>query len=169
MNRYEPTRQQGESAERPSWRDYQVRVELIRELPPPYAEPIKVPDDVYELFRDEVARWDREHFLTVLLDGAHRVVGVEEVHVGTLNHVPTHPREVMKAALLANACSIIIVHNHPSGDLTPSKADHAVTRILRRAGEILGIECLDHIIIGRAGFFSFREQGLWTALPKEPA
>ncbi len=149
-----------------SWRTYQVRVEIVREIPAPYGEPLTFPPDVYELFREDVARWDRERFITVLLDASHRVLGVEEVSVGTLTSAPVHPREVMKAAILTNAAAIILIHNHPTGELRPSLEDIAITQRLRQVADLLQIRCLDHFIIGPTSYFSFVENDMWGQLPK---
>jgi DNA repair protein RadC len=87
------------------------------------------------------------------------VLSCEEVHRGTLDASLVHPREVYKAAILANAANIIVAHNHPSGDPTPSPQDYAVTERLVRAGEILGIPLLDSLVIGRGVYYSMRDHG----------
>lgn len=88
------------------------------------------------------------------------LIGYHQVSRGSLNQAPMYPREVYKAAILANAASIVLVHNHPSGDPTPSRDDLDLTRRLKDAGELLGIGVLDHIIIGHDGWFiSLKEQG----------
>jgi len=150
-----------------SWRTYQVRVALAREASAPYGEQLTSPDTVFDLFRDDAARWDRERFLTLLLDTSHRLIGIDEVSVGTINSAPVHPREVMKAVILANATSLIFVHNHLSLELHPSQADMAATRRLRRVANLLQVKCLDHIIVGPGGFFSFVENDMWADLPDE--
>lgn len=136
-----------------------VRVELVREGPWPVGEPIVVPADVFGLLQPQAARWDREHFIAVLLDGRHRVVGIDIVAVGDSMACPVHPREVFKAAILANAAAIIAAHNHPSGDLVPSPEDKATTKRLAEAGTLLGIPLLDHLIVTGAGFYSMKEAG----------
>jgi len=103
---------------------------------------------------------DREHFAAILLDTKNGIIGIHTVSIGALNTSIVHPREVFKAAILANAAGIIVSHNHPSGNITPSEDDKAVTQRLRDAGTILGITVLDHIIIGEDGYFSFKAQGL---------
>jgi DNA repair protein RadC len=87
------------------------------------------------------------------------VIAYHEVSRGTLDATLVHPREVFKAALLSNAASIILTHNHPSGDPTPSPDDHQLTRRLVDAGRLIGVEVLDHIIVGDGRYFSFREGG----------
>lgn len=103
---------------------------------------------------------DREGFAVLHLDSRHRVRSVELAFIGTLNMSPIHPREVFKAAILANAHAILVAHNHPSGDLTPSADDKAITARLSEAGEMLGIEVIDHVIVTNEGFFSFEKEGL---------
>lgn len=130
------------------------RVALVGDAPRPYGEPITQPEHVWNLFRFDVASWDRERFLTLALDSRKRLLGVEEVSVGTLTASVVHPREVFKGLILANAESFICVHNHPSGDPEPSPEDFAVTRQLREAGVLLGIPLLDHVVLGHESFSS---------------
>lgn len=137
-----------------------VRVELVREAPSRLGDSITNAAQVFSLLKDHAARWDREHFLTLILDGQHRVVGIDDVSVGTLNASLVHPREVFKTAILANAAAIIAAHNHPSGDLTPSAEDKAITKRLADAGSLLGIRLLDHVIVTSNGYFAFSEHAL---------
>ncbi|MBS1718608.1 MAG: JAB domain-containing protein [Armatimonadetes bacterium] len=97
---------------------------------------------------------DREYFVSMMLDSASRVIGINTVSIGTLDCCLVSPREVFKAAILANAASIIVAHNHPSGDVRPSQEDLAVTKSLRKAGTLLEIEVLDHIIVGDGGVYT---------------
>lgn len=119
---------------------------------------ISAPLDVWELFRNEVGAWDRERFVVLALDGAHRVIGHETVAVGTLNSCLVHPREVFKALILANAAAFVAVHNHPSGEVAPSEDDRVVTQRLVEAGKLLGIGMLDHVIVTATAFHSFADQ-----------
>jgi len=96
----------------------------------------------------------------VLLDGRHRVIAEVTVSRGTLTASLVHPREVFRGAIRAAAAEIVLVHNHPSGDPTPSREDETVTERLRRAGALLGVQVLDHVIVAEGGYFSFREGGL---------
>lgn len=98
-----------------------------------------------------------EVFAILCLTTKHRVIAYHEVSRGTLDSALAHPREVFKAALLANAAAIIAAHNHPSGDPTPSPDDVALTRRLAEAGEVIGIPVLDHIIVGDGRYYSFKE------------
>lgn len=93
---------------------------------------------------------DREHFVVLLLDTHHQIIGIHTVTIGTLDTSLIHPREVFKPAILANASAVLLAHNHPSGDPTPSAEDRAVTRQLVAAGELIGIQVVDHVILGDA-------------------
>jgi len=114
--------------------------------------------DVYEAFRKRAERADREEFLALLLDTKNVMLGFHVVSVGTLAAVIVHPREVFKPAILANAASILLIHNHPSGDPDPSEEDIAVTKRIKKAGELLDIPVLDHVIIGDGAYFSFADK-----------
>jgi DNA repair protein RadC len=123
------------------------------------------PEQVANLLREEARGYDVEHFLVLLLNTRHRLIRVEPISQGTLDAIHVHAREVFKHAISANASAIVLVHNHPSGDPTPSEADIKVTRDLIRAGQLLKIEVLDHVILGRKttererDFASLRELG----------
>lgn len=128
------------------------------------------PEDVARHFLPRLGRRDRESFHVLLLDGRHRLLAEEEVSVGTLTASLVHPREVFRGAIRAAAASIVLVHNHPSGDPSPSGEDRAVTRRLAEAGQLLGIEVVDHLVVARGGHFSFREAGdLPLANPGAPS
>jgi DNA repair protein RadC len=105
-------------------------------------------------------RETKEMFMTLHLDGKNRIIAMDLVSIGSLNQSIVHPREVFKTALLSNAAAIICVHQHPSGDPTPSSEDISITRRLKEAGEIIGIRILDHCIIGDGEYLSFVERGL---------
>lgn len=137
-----------------------LKLSIIRERGPCYREQMTTSAAVYRLMGEEASSWDRERFLAVLLNGKNRVLGLHEVSVGTLTASLVHPREVFKAAVIANAAAIIVVHNHPSGDPTPSAEDIAITHRLREAGELLGIRILDHVILGDSRYVSFSDEGL---------
>lgn len=102
----------------------------------------------------------REHFLILLLTTKKNIIGYHEVSVGSLNASIVHPREIFNVPLRESAASIILAHNHPSGDPTPSQEDLEVTRRLVEAGNILGIHITDHLIIGDGCYFSFKQKGL---------
>lgn len=105
---------------------------------------------------------DREYFVVLLLDGKNKIVGIHTVSQGSLNQSIVHPREVFKAAILANSAAVILAHNHPSGELAPSMEDKNITRRLKEAGELLGIRVLDHVIVDTdsGAYLSFVEKGL---------
>jgi DNA repair protein RadC len=121
---------------------------------------IREAQDVYEAFRHHFAGLDREHFLAIILDGRNHMIGFNLISIGTLTTALVHPREVFKAAILANAAAIILVHNHPSGDPNPSAEDRALTTRLKEAGELIGIRVLDHVVIADGRYVSLAEQGL---------
>jgi len=138
------------------------RLSLIKDHTIPYSTRslILSPVQVYALIKEYLQDTDREHFVAIYLDSRSAVIGLNTVSVGTLTESLVHPREVFKGAMLANAASIIVAHNHPSGDHHASEADIAITAKLKDAGRLLGIPLEDHVIIGREGFTSFRENGL---------
>ncbi|MDD2851569.1 MAG: DNA repair protein RadC [Desulfuromonadaceae bacterium] len=117
------------------------------------------PQQVYEAFRFLMEE-TKEMFITLHLDGKNRIMCVDLVSVGSLNQSIVHPREVFKTACISNAAAILCLHQHPTGDPTPSSEDIAITRRLKEAGEIMGIKLLDHIIIGDGEYLSFVERGL---------
>ena len=108
----------------------------------------------------------KEMFLCLLLDTKNRVIKKDEVSVGTLTASLVHPRETFKAAIRESAAAVIFIHNHPSGDTKPSQEDILLTRRLVQAGEVLGIQVLDHIIIGDGSHFSFRDNGMIQHAPQ---
>jgi len=110
-----------------------------------------------EWLNDEV----QEYFCTATLNGAGEIIEVRIITMGVLNHSPVHPREVFAPAITDRAASIILIHNHPSGNPEPSPADVQITEQLAKAGEILGIKVLDHIVTGSRGTVSMRERGLF--------
>lgn len=126
------------------------------------------PEKVAELMREEVRERRVEIFEALLLDTRRRLIRSEVISHGTLDTVLVHPREVFRAAISANASALILVHNHPSGDPTPSRADITVTRELIRAGNLLKVEVLDHVILGHptesdnTGFTSLRAMGYFS-------
>ncbi|MDK2821002.1 MAG: repair protein RadC [Clostridia bacterium] len=121
---------------------------------------IKNPQDVANLLMEEMRCLDREYFRTVSLNIKNYVLAVDNVSIGGLNSSLAHPREVFKDPIRRSAASIILAHNHPSGDPTPSKEDIEVTKRLSEAGKILGINVLDHLIIGDGRFVSLKERNL---------
>lgn len=104
--------------------------------------------DVYNLVRSKIKNYSKEHFLVLSFDSRNRILGIDTIAVGNLNTNLVHPRETFEAAIRRHAAKIIIVHNHPSGDTEPSKEDLEITHQIAKAGKIMGIEVLDHLIIG---------------------
>lgn len=123
---------------------------------------VRSADDVYRLMAWDMRHLDREHFRALLLNTRHQVIRVATVSVGGLSSAPVHPREVFKDAIRHGAAAIIVVHNHPSGDPEPSRDDVAITEQLRAAGRLVGIEVLDHIVIGDGTYISLRSRGVFT-------
>jgi len=113
-----------------------------------------------DLLRPHLIDRQKEHFVALLLDNRHRLIRMSPIAVGSLSATVVHPRELFKDAIAASAACVIVAHNHPSGDPTPSKHDVQLTRRLVEAGALLGIEVLDHVIIGREGTVSLSAQGL---------
>lgn len=116
------------------------------------------PAEVAQLLRARTRRLRRESFQVVALDARHRVRGVHTVSIGHLSGAPVHPREVFLEAIERRAHAVVVAHNHPSGDPTPSLEDRRVTDRLREVGELLGVEVLDHLVLGRSSFYSFAEE-----------
>lgn len=137
-----------------------IKLSLIRDSVP--LGNVQNPTDAAEIAQLYIGDADREHLIVLLLDVKHNVTGLHTVSIGHLSAALIHPREVFKAAILGNAAAIIVAHNHPSGNLSPSEADKATTERLVKAGELLDIPVLDHIVVGAATAdrFSFRENGL---------
>src|SRR5215470_13836550 len=131
----------------------------------PEGTPLRSPEDVFRHFGTRLRRVAQEHFVVVFLDGRHRILGEETVSQGTLTASLVHPREVFRPALRASAAALILVHNHPSGDPEPSPEDRSVTERLSRAGELLGIPVLDHVVVAERGFKSLRNEGLGSVVP----
>ena len=137
-----------------------VRVALVREgTVKSETRSICGPADAAAVLRQIIGDYDREAFAVLLVDAKHHVIGVHIAGVGTLDSAQTGPREVFRAAILAGAKAVVLGHNHPSGDPTPSSADLHLTRRLTKAGELLGIPVLDHIIIGESRHLSLLERG----------
>src|SRR6266542_2806718 len=122
---------------------------------------IRSPADVSQLVMSELRHESREHFKVLLLDTRNQVMRVNTVSVGSLTESIVHPREVFREAIRHSCAALIAVHNHPSGDPTPSQEDIEVTRRLDEAGRMLGIDLLDHVILGDGRYVSLKEKGLF--------
>ncbi|WP_421616888.1 RadC family protein [Brevibacillus sp. TJ4] len=120
---------------------------------------IRLPRDVADFMIPELSHLTQEHFVCLFLNTKNHVIGKQTIFVGSLDSSIVHPREVFKEAIRRSSASVICLHNHPSGDPTPSREDIAVTHMLRDAGELVGITLLDHVIIGDGKYISLKEQG----------
>ena len=121
---------------------------------------IRSPQDVHPLLGEQLRYLQKEHFVCLFLNTKNQVIAQETMSIGSLNASIVHPREVFRAAIQRSSASLICAHNHPSGDPTPSPEDIHITRRLAEAGRLIGIEVLDHVIIGDQNFVSLKEQGL---------
>lgn len=138
-----------------------VSIKMVREGSMLYGiRKITSPADALELGKKFLEDSDREQLLLCCLDTKNQPLALNVVSVGSLNASLIHPREVFKVSILSNANSMIIFHNHPSGDPTPSNEDINITNRLRECGKIMGIELIDHIIIGNDSFCSLKEKGI---------
>jgi DNA repair protein RadC len=138
------------------------RIALVREDGVRLSErpQIRVPAEAARVIKEYIGDSDREQFVLAMLTVRHRVIGLHTVSVGCLTSSVVHPREVFKPAILAGAAAIVLGHNHPSGDPEPSAEDVAITRRLSSAGALLGIEVLDHVIVGEARHVSLKDRGV---------
>ena len=121
---------------------------------------IKNPQSVVKAIRSSIKDKAKEHFKLILLDSRNKIIGISTISIGTLNANLVHPREIFKEAIIHNSASVVLAHNHPSGDPEPSEEDMKITERLVESGKILGIEVIDHIVIGKTNFASFKERGL---------
>lgn len=125
---------------------------------------IRHPGDVARLMMDDLRDLDHEQFKLLMLDTKHRIIKIQTLSVGDLSGTLVHPRELFKAVIRRNSAAVVLVHNHPSGDAEPSTDDLELTRRLVAGGKLLGIEVLDHIIIGDNTYVSLKERGLVNGL-----
>lgn len=146
-----------------------VNIRLVRE-PSLYSDrPINNPQDAAELMSKELAQYDRKVLCILNLKTNGQVINMNIASVGTINSALVSPREIFKSSILSNASSILVLHNHPSGSLKPSKQDYRITEQLWRCGGLMDIELLDHIIIGGStgGMHSLREEGYFEELQRK--
>ena len=121
---------------------------------------IRGPEDVLAVVGKKLKTEQREHFLVLLLNARHEVLGKETVSIGSLNASIVHPREVFRPAVIQAAAAIVLVHNHPSGDPEPGEEDLGITKRLVQVGDLLGISVLDHVVVAGRGHVSFRSRQL---------
>lgn len=119
---------------------------------------VRSPKDIFPLLKEKIINFHKEYYMAVSLDNRNKIISIDIISIGTLNSSLIHPRETFEVAIKNHAGSIIICHNHPSGELIPSEDDVAVTNSLVKAGKLLGIEVADHLIITKDGYFSFKEK-----------
>ena len=137
-----------------------VSLRMVKESSLLYKERnIRSPQDGYNLFKQFLGELDREYFVVMCLDVKNQPTAINVCHIGSLNASIVHPREVMKIAIMSNSASIIVFHNHPSNNPSPSQEDIEVTSRLKEAGKIMGIELLDHLIVCEDSFISLKEKG----------
>ena len=117
------------------------------------------PRKIYEHFKTMFQQEEREIFSIVSLDGRNNLISIDTLALGTISSAIIHPRELVKTVLKNNAASVILIHNHPSGSLTPSDADHSITKSIVKTLSMIEVEVLDHIIVSYAGYKSFSENG----------
>lgn len=141
---------------------YWVQAKLVREQGPFYQAKITSSEDVVNLVNGQLdlENCDREHFIAIYMDRKGKVNAISTISIGSASSTIVHPREVFKPAMLASAASVILVHNHPSGEPTPSSEDIDITRRLIEAGNILDIKVLDHVIVGYGNNISLKSKGL---------
>lgn len=130
---------------------------MVRDSSVKLGDMVSCASDVNDVICKYLEGADREHFVVVALNTKNAVIGINTCHIGTLDMANIHPREVFKFALLSNAHSIIIAHNHPSGDISPSREDIALTNLLIEAGNIMCVKVLDHVIVGDGNYYSMQQ------------
>jgi len=139
-----------------------IAIGRIMETPASYPMIIHGPEDVYHFIRPRLVHEPKEHFLIVILNTKNYILATPTISVGSLTASVVHPREIFSEALKYPCASIILVHNHPSGNPEPSREDIAVTKRIQNAGNVLDIPVLDHIIIGEHTFSSLKEKGVMS-------
>lgn len=146
-----------------AYRTPRYSVRLVREATVEHDAPVFVhdPASVYALLAPYMDALPNEEMLVLMFDVKQRLIGVEVLYRGTLNEASVRAAEVFRAAILANAAGIVVSHNHPSGDPTPSREDIHITKQLEQAGAILGIPLVDHIVVGYGRFVSMKERGMF--------
>jgi DNA repair protein RadC len=145
------------------YRVSRYRLLLVKDgiVPTSWDRQLRQSGDVADLMAGVVAGLDREAFYVVFVDGKNRASGINLVSLGSLTAALVHPREVFKPAIAGSAAALVLVHNHPSGDPSPSAEDIALTKRLCEVGDLVGIKVLDHIVLGDGGSFrSFADEGL---------
>jgi DNA repair protein RadC len=130
-------------------KNYATLLEEAEEYITKKNEPISTPGRVFDFLYPITKDLKEEHIYALLLDSKNNLISLSQISTGTLNSCPAHPREIFKQAIINDSASIVVVHNHPTGDPTPSRQDVELTKQLIGAGKIIGIKCFDHIVIGK--------------------
>lgn len=136
-----------------------VKLKMVKEQVSLPVEKISFPQDVSEVLKWYIGDSDRENMVVISLDARLQITCIHTASIGTVSETVVHPREIFKVAILTNASSIIIGHNHPAGSLMPSNADIEATKRIAEAGKVLGISLLDHIIVTDSDYISLKEKG----------
>jgi len=139
---------------------FEIGRRLSTQISPYKSKKLTDPKKVYQLMKSKLKDYRKEHFFTASLDSRNKLLGIDEISIGTLNSSLVHPRETFEAAIRRNAISVILLHNHPSGDTELSEEDLEMTRRLVESGKILDIEVIDHVVITKDKFLSMKERGL---------
>lgn len=137
-----------------------VRVKLVRESQIEYNTKLTSPDAVASFLYSFIGDEPQENFVVISVSSKGDILNATKIAIGTVNQAIIHPRDVFRTAVMSNASSIIIAHNHPSGDPTPSKNDIDVTHMLLEGAKVLDIQILDHIIVGYDRYYSLKEKGI---------
>jgi len=145
-----------------TYKQLETRIQLIQENKPELKEAICSAKTVFDIVKPMVDLWDREKALVIYVDRNNNILGINQVSTGSLSGSAVYPREVFKAAILGQASGIVLVHNHPSGDPEPSATDDKLTREIILGGQALGIQVLDHLIIGDT-YYSYGDKGRISA------
>ncbi|WP_321166101.1 JAB domain-containing protein [Bacillus sp. FJAT-28004] len=138
-----------------------VSLKLVKESTLSYrTNVIRNPKDAFEIAKEFIGDEDREHCILICLDTKNKINCIQTIGIGSLNSAIVHPREVFKIAILSSSASVIFAHNHPSSDCTPSQQDREITERIKKAGEIIGIELIDSIIVSEENYYSMKEHCL---------
>lgn len=139
-----------------------VSLKLVKESTLSYrTNVIRNPHDAFEIAKEFIGDQDREHCILICLDTKNKINCIQTIGIGSLNSAIVHPREVFKIAILSSSASVIFAHNHPSADCTPSQQDREISERLKQAGEIIGIELLDSVIVSEENYYSMKEHDLF--------
>lgn len=138
-----------------------VSIKLVKENNCKYSKKdISSSQDVFNLIKDIIKDSDRETYISICLDCKNKPTHINKTFIGTIESVIANPREILKLAITSNSSKIITAHNHPSGDVRPSKSDTKSVELLKKAADIVGIKLIDHIIVGDEKYYSFADENI---------